>query len=351
MQVPTSPGAPPTCLDHPTLAVARCASCNRALCDECFRFRLDTRPACARCAYEAATRPQRRLSLAASFLCLAWGGGFWLTRRYDLWNESAFMVVLGALTAPALAIPIALSARSAGTVIVENREPAPDEVIEGAFDGNQSPYRARARRVLLAVSPRVSGRITALVVGASLIGSAALLPSALKLPPWIEAEIVLALWWTIVSATLAVLLHRGFRLRDDYVYFLPWARPSAPGEPGPGKPTKKAKGDGWLDGCGSGCGSVDGCGAADGEGLLAIIAVVVVLGAALGAAWILVELAMPLIFFSTYWLLMRAIGHVARDGHGCQGALGKSIGWGMLWATIYVAPLAGLTWLVHALRR
>ena len=83
----------------------------------------------------------------------------------------------------------AWSARSASPVVVENRDPAPDEVIEGAFEGNQSPYRARARRVLLAVSPRVSGRATALVVGAALIGTAALLPSALKLPRWVEAEL------------------------------------------------------------------------------------------------------------------------------------------------------------------
>lgn len=330
------------------MAVARCASCNRPLCDECFRFRLDGRPACARCAYETSTRPQRRLSLAASFLCLAWGGGFWLTRRYALWDESAFMVVLGAIAAPAVAAAIAWSARSASPVVVENRDPSPDEVIEGAFEGNQSPYRARARRVLLAVSPRVSGRATALIVGASLIGTAALLPSALKLPRWVEAELVLSLWWLIMTTTLSVLLYRGFRLRDDYVYFLPWARPAAPEEPGAGKKAKKGKG--FSDGCGvDGCGGLDGCGAADGEGLLALLAVVLVLGAALGAAWILVELAMPLIFFATYWLLMRAIGHVARDGHGCQGALARALGWGMLWATIYVLPLAALTWVVHRL--
>jgi hypothetical protein len=229
---PARPGEPPRCPDHPTLAVARCASCNRALCDECFRFRLDTRPACARCAYEASTRPQRRISLAASFLCLTWGGGFWLTRRYALWDDWAFAVVLGAITAPLLAVAIALSAKRADAPTVEKREPSPDEVIEGAFEGSHSPYRARARRVLLAVSPKVSGRLTAMIVGACLIGAAALLPTALKLPRWIEAELVLALWWLIVSTTLSVLLYRDFRLSDDYIYFLPWSRPSSPPEPG-----------------------------------------------------------------------------------------------------------------------
>ena len=55
------------CKDHPeALAVARCSSCSRALCSTCFVFTMGERPACARCAYETATRPQRRFSLAAS---------------------------------------------------------------------------------------------------------------------------------------------------------------------------------------------------------------------------------------------------------------------------------------------
>ena len=89
----------------------------------------------------------------------------------------------------------------------------------------------------------------------------------------IATALVLSLWWLIMTTTLSVLLYRGFRLRDDYVYFLPWARPAAPEEPGAGKKAKKGKG--FSDGCGvDGCGGLDGCGAADGEGLLALLAVV-----------------------------------------------------------------------------
>jgi hypothetical protein len=340
-----APPAPPPCKDHPdVLAIARCAVCNRPLCDLCFRFRMNERPACARCAYETATRPQRRVSLAAAFLSFAWGGGFWLVQRKNLWSEAPFFVVLGAIVAPVIAYFIGASARDPARPTVENREPGEDEASEAAFAGGASPYRARARRVLLAASPRISGKATALVIGSCLLASAVLLPASVKLPRWIEAEIVLGLWWIIVGTALVVMLYRGFRLRDDYVYFMPWDRPAESKADG-----KAKKGSG---GSRSGCGGVDGCsGVADAEGCAGVIVVALVFVVALGAAWVLVELAMPLCFFLMYWMLMRAIGHVSRDRHDCEGALGRSIAWGALWATIYVAPIAGLTWAIHALHR
>ena len=56
------------------------------------------------------------------------------------------------------------------------------------------------------------------------------------------------------------------------------------------------------------------------------------LAAAFGAAWVAVELAMPVVFLVMYWAFMRAIGRVANDWHDCEGSLGKSLGWGALWA-------------------
>jgi hypothetical protein len=347
--------APPTdrlrCKDHPSVpAVARCSACGRPLCDACFRFRIDGRPACARCAYEASTRPARRVSLGASFLCFAMGGGFWASRRYDLVAQNPFMLVMGGLAATVLAVGIAASGKKAKEE-VENRDP--DEEAAG-YDVSQqtgiaSPYRAQVRRVLLAASPQLSGSATALVVIASLAGSAVLLPASVKLPRWIEAEMVLGLWWLIVGVALTVLLYRGFRLRDDFVYFAPWDRPSA-GADGGDKGAKDggaAKG-GAAKSAGSGWG-LEGCG--DAEGCAGGLVVAVALAAAFGAAWIFVELLMPLIFFLMYWLFMRAIGRVARDRRGCEGDLGKSLGSGALWATIYVAPIAALTWAIHALGR
>jgi hypothetical protein len=37
---------------------------------------------------------------------------------------------------------------------------------------------------------------------------------------------------------------------------------------------------------------------------------------------------------------MRAIGRVSNDRHGCEGNALRAVGWGALWAAIYVAPLA-----------
>jgi hypothetical protein len=339
-----------TCLDHDEApAVARCVACDRALCNECFRFRMREHPACARCAYEASTRPRRRVSLAAAFLCTVWGGCFWAVRRYDLWDLHPVMLVAAAVAAPLVAFAIAASAREpSGDAAVENRDPNEDDVGETSLGGSGSPFRAGVRRVLLAASPQVSGTATALVVGASLVASAVLLPASVKLPRWIEAELVLGLWWVIVLGTLATLLYRGFRLRDDYVYFLPWDRPAKAGGAEGERPAR-----GGASGGGSGCSGIDGCNvldgcSGDGEGMLAALVVGAALAVALGAAWVFVELAMPLVFFLMYALLLRAIGRVAKDHHDCAGAPGRSLGWGALWATIYVAPIALVTWLFHA---
>jgi hypothetical protein len=50
-----------------------------------------------------------------------------------------------------------------------------------------------------------------------------------------------------------------------------------------------------------------------------------------------------------YSLVRGMLAKVANDEHGCEGNLLKASAWGALWATVYIAPLAGLVWLVHAL--
>ena len=338
------------CKDHPeALAVARCSSCSRALCSTCFVFTMGERPACARCAYETATRPQRRFSLAVVFLCFVAGMGFWVTRRYDMWPAQAGSLAFGGIVALVVTGVILASARSASKLEVVRRDPDGDDApVESAFEGSANPYRAGARRVILAVSPRVSGKVTALVVAVSLVAAGVLVPFSVRLPRWIEAEMVLALWWLVLLSTLVVLLYRGFRLKDDLVYFVPWGRPAPLSEKGQGK---KARGgtSSLGDGCGTTVNPLDGC-SADGEGALVAIVVVVALVVALGAAWLMVEIAMPLVFFLMYTLLMRAIRRAASDRRGCEGDFVKSLGSGALWATIYVLPLALLTWAVHAAR-
>ena len=327
------------CSAHQALAAnARCGACNRGLCNDCFRFRLGGRAACAPCAFEASTRPARRLSLGASFLCFATVGGFWLDRRQDLLVQDRTWLFFGAMLVLIVAVAVACSGRGA-TAEVERREPEEDQIGDLDLAGSNQPYRAHVRRAILAASPKVSGSAAALVVLASFAVSAVLLPAAVHLPRWIEAELVLALWWAIVAGTLASLLHTGFRLRDDYLYYAPWQR-HAPPSPADG-PRASPK-SGWgIDGVGVLVGL-------EGEGCVAVVVLGLVLVVAFGAAWVFVELVMPVAFFVMYWLFMRAIRHVARDHRGCQGDLAKSVGWAVVWATVYVAPVGVVTWIAHA---
>jgi len=331
-----------SCVNHEDVpSIARCASCDNALCGECFRFRMATRPACVRCAYEASTRPARRVSLAASFLAFAGVAGVWASRRYDLGAEAPWVILCGAVPTLAIAFVVAKSGTGAkGTV--ENREPDEDEIGELDLEGSANPYRAHVRRVVHAASPKISGSATALIVLGSFGGAGVLLPASVHLPRWLEAEIVLAIWWVIVATTLTTLLYRGFRLRDDYVYFVPWYRATLGCGGGNGRPRSGggSGGLGWFDGCGD----VSGL---DGEGCVVAVVVGVVLAVAFGAAWIFVELVMPVVFLLMYWLFMRAISRAARDDRGCHGDFARSLGRACLWATVYVVPIAVLTWIAH----
>jgi hypothetical protein len=350
----------PMCKDHSKiLAVAKCASCSRALCNTCFVFTMGGRPACARCAYETATRPQRRFALAVFFVTFAGGLGFWATRRYGLWPEQASSLVFGGVVAFVVGGLIAATARSGSRKEVVRREDDEEPVsAPGAMDGSAHPYRASARRVMMAVSPRVSGKVTALVVVVSLFAAAVLVPASVRLPRWIEAEMVLGLWWVVLAVTLVVLLYRGFRLKDDLVYFVPWDRPAPPGkDDGSKSPRSAGQKDLSLGskpgGCvGDGCSGIggDGCSSIDGEGAIVVVVVVVALGTALCAAWVMVEIAMPLLFFLMYSVLMRAIRRAASDRRGCEGNLVKSLGSAVLWATIYILPIAALAWALHEAR-
>ncbi len=264
-------------------------------------------------------------------------------RKLDLWSKHVEYLVFFAIGAVALTVFLALSAQKPGPEVTARAEDDEDDA-EHAFDGTRSPYRGRIRRAVSRVAPQVSGATTALVLIAAFATSAVLLPFGLHLPRWIEAEIVIGVWWAVMTGMLSVLLYRGYRLRDDWVYFSPWNRPAAPDDTAKASP--KAKG-GALENSGTGC--ADGCSAADGEGALIAIVVGAALALVFGAAWILVEVAMPLTFFLIYVIVLRAIGRVART-QGCEGDLVRSLGRGMLWSTVYLLPLVALTFLIHKSR-
>ncbi len=338
-----------TCGNHDRdVAIARCSACGFRMCNACFRFTMGDRPSCARCAYETATRPQRRVSLAVFFLAFAAGIAFWAHLRYAL-----DAVSLGAIGILAIVIAGGLlaSARDPRRPSVAGRDPE-EEVPEGAADATPNPYRAGARRALLAVSPKISGRSTALAVLASLGAAAVLVPASVRWPRWVEAEVVLAAWWAILAGTITLLLYRGFRLKDDAVYFMPWDRPKAPAKSKAGAGGKSGATSSSTSGCSDlgGCSADPGCGdlGGDGEGLVLVIAVVAVLGLAIGAAWFFVEIALPLAAFLMYALLMRAVRFASRDRQGCEGNLARSVARGAAFATLYLLPLVLLTWAIHA---
>lgn len=331
-----------TCPDHPgAIGLYRCHACGRALCDTCFSFHLDQMPACAACGYEAATRTQRRTSLAVTFLLVGLGLSFWLYRRPkgDLHAEA---VVLGVAVLVAAGAILLFWKRSGPVAELRDRE---IEVDSSRLEPTgASPFRARARTLAMRFVPRVSGAATAGIVGASFILAAVVLPLSFQLPHWIEAEAVLAIWWVALTATLAVLLYRGFRLKDDYVFVAFWNRTRNAGKPG-----RTSRGDA-LSGCAQNVGC-DGCGSFDGEAALFAIVIAIALAAVFGVAWIVAELALPIVLFVSYAVLHRAITRVAHDRHDCRGRLAKSIGWGGLWAGIYLVPLAVVVLLIHAVAR
>jgi hypothetical protein len=163
-------------------------------------------------------------------------------------------------------------------------------------------------------------------------GAAAILfPKLMSLQPWVEAEVVLGVWWAVFATVLAVLLYRGYRLKDDYLFVEPWKRfggKSSTSSSGARRGVESLSG---CDGCGSGL---------DGEGVLVVVVAVVAVGVLLGGAWVVAELALPIVLFVGYATITRALTQVAHDRHGCEGELLKAGAWGALWSAIYLAPLA-----------
>jgi hypothetical protein len=230
----------------------------------------------------------------------------------------------------------------------------------------------------------LSATATTAVVAVSLVATALLVPVALHMPRWLEAEAVLGTWWVMGAVALSVLLFRGARLADDFVYRPPWHRPgerrstaassrfstaptplmvppvptpatnaspmdSSVGASSTGSTRKRAAGSstglgssaGWLDP--SGCLGVEGCAGA----LVGIL----LAAAAFAAAWLVVELVAPIVFLLFYAVLIRAVARVTRDNRGCKGNIGRSLAWGLLWASTYAAPVLAFVWLLQAVIR
>ncbi len=307
------------------------------MCDTCWEYVVGEAPACAACVQEARGRPSRAWSLAVAAVLTAAALAFFASRHLsgDLAAGAALGAVLGAIGFAALVVARARSASAQAPPA--RRRDEDDAAVADPLAPGVHPYRARVARAVTRTLPRLSARSTALVVALSFVATGSLVPFAVRLPPWEKAEIVLACWWLVGAVTFAVLLYRDARLADDLLYRAPWERPTAEASAGGARGPSRD----WSLGDPSGC--VEG-----GEGCAGVVIGLLLAAAAFAAAWLVVELVAPLVFFLFYAVVLRAIARVLRDRHDCAGRVGRSVGWGALWAGVYVLPLAAAVLGLHA---
>jgi hypothetical protein len=196
-----------------------------------------------------------------------------------------------------------------------------------------SPVRkpSLAKRVRL---PRLSGKASAAWLVVCFALTAVLIPIALRLPRWIEFEIVLAVWWSLWLIVLTRLLYTGQRVTDDHQMREPrnwFASDKATAE------SKKDQESAWWDGF------FWGWFWGDGDGVLILIGLFLLLA----AVWILFEIAIPVLLFLLYFVTRGMLAQVVNDRHDCRGRVGRALSWSLVWATVYTVPLVAAVWFIH----
>ena len=201
----------------------------------------------------------------------------------------------------------------------------------------QTPPSGRPRAM------RLSGKASALGLVLCFAATAILIPMALRLPPWIEYEIVLAVWWAIWLLVLTGFLYWGRRISDDHRlgeprnwFALSKSQPASP---------RRESNSGWWDGFF--WGSV----AFDAEGCVYGLAIIVALCLLVGVIWFLFEIAIPVLLFLLYVITRSMMARVLNDRHHCRDHLVRALAWGFVWATVYTAPLAAVVWFIHYVHR
>jgi hypothetical protein len=194
---------------------------------------------------------------------------------------------------------------------------------------------------------RLSGKATASWLIFFFLLIALLIPGVIRLPLWLDFEIVLAVWWVVWLAVLTRLLYTGQRVAADHQLGAPrnWFSTTTPA-PNPKKdrldirkPNSSQTGWGGWGNIGFGVGDAEGC-----FYVLAFIVAVIVLVALI---WFLVEIAIPVLFFLLYLVVRGMLAHVINDRHRCRGSIGRAVTWGLVWSTFYTVPLTGVVWFVH----
>jgi hypothetical protein len=168
--------------------------------------------------------------------------------------------------------------------------------------------------------------------------TALVVPMTLKLPVWIEAEVVIAAWWVIWGMALTLCLYNGWQVTHDFekpaIASLTFATPAD---------SRDSYGRGWWNGFL--WGSSPDLGGADNSvaGCLVLIVLIILL------PFIVVFLAEAAVFlaFVLYFMIRGMLAQVANSRLRCRGRLARSFAFGFFWATLYTVPLAGLVWVVH----
>jgi hypothetical protein len=191
--------------------------------------------------------------------------------------------------------------------------------------------------------PRLSGKASAACLVIFFLTTGLLIPRVVRLPLWIDFEIVLAIWWLGWLIVLSVLLYRGQRVTDDHQLGQPrnWLN-VLKGKPADPLDIRKKESSSWWY-------ALQWATPFDGEGCLVLLGVLIALVVGFFAIWFLIEVAIPLVLFLLYVSARGMLAAVINDRHRCPGRLGRSLAWALVWATAYTAPLAGLVWIVHSL--
>src|SRR5262249_13254041 len=149
---------------------------------------------------------------------------------------------------------------------------------------------------------------------------------------------VIAFWWAIWCVALTLFLYNGWLVTHDF------QKPTFSGAAA-AKRAESSRQAAWWDGFF--WGSLPDFDGDDNPvvGCLVLLLLIVLLPFILV---FLVEAAVSLAFVM-YLLIRGMLGQVANSRLRCRGRPGRSLGFGVLWATVYTAPLAGLVWFVHRL--
>lgn len=166
----------------------------------------------------------------------------------------------------------------------------------------------------------VSGKTLAGIICLSCLFPLVIFPLALKLPKWIEAEVVIGSWAIIWGFILSFLLYKGWHVEDDH--------------------HQEKLQDGAAD-------AFSFFDADFSEGFGGVVASIVISVVVALLVYLFIQTIFPAVAFLGYFVIIRMLRTVANDAHGCEANVFKAMPWGFFWAILYTGPLMLLVWAAH----